>query len=259
MSLVAVALAGCGGATSSPRDQVTAYVEDANAVQQEYAPAFEEANLAYRDFASQALGGREAVRELAAARGAVTEARAAVAELEAPAEARVLHSRLVRLFDMNVEFADQTALLAEYQTASARALGGLGEADRRLRRDLRGEPDPDRQAAALARYARGVSRSIERLEGLDVPQVLGPSHADQVRSLSRTRRLATELEAALRAQDAEDVARLLKAFRTRGKPSRARKLLARQAIRGYNRRYKQLSDAYADVSRAHAELERSLD
>lgn len=251
-------LSGCGSEPSA-RDDVDAYIRDANAVQARFAGSFKAANQAYQDFSRQALGPDAAVKALTDAREDVREARDELSELRPPADARALHSHLVRLFDMNLSFADETAQLAAYQRGSEQALAPLDAVDQRLQRDLRGQREPRRQAAALGRFSDALGDALTRLRALEVPYVLLPPHGDQVRRLVRTQDLARDLEGALRRQEAKKVARLLGAFRRNARTRQSRRGLARQALKQYTRRYRQLTDAYADLSRTQAELDRRLD
>lgn len=258
IALSGALVAACGGEESA-RDRVDAYIRSANAVQKRFATAFKDANVAYQDFARSALSADEAVARLTTARDEIERARSGVAALRAPEEARALQSRLVRIFDMNLSFAEETLQLAAYQDGSAEALAPLERVDARLQRELRGQKDPVGQARALDRFSDGLARVLRRLRALEVPYVLLPPHGDQVRRLKRTQELSQELEVALRAQKSKDVARLLQEFRSGSRTRRTRRTLARQALNQYNRRYRQLSDAYADLNREQAELDQSLD
>ena len=251
-------LAGCGGGDDD-RDAVERYIERANAVQQEFAPAFEDANLTYQQFAEGSMTPREATARLAQAEDAVRSARDELAGVEPPRDAQGLHSRLIRLFDMNLEFAHETALLASYQRGAAQALEPLAAADRRLQAGLDGADDAQQQVRALRRFGATVSRALDALGALEVPAILRPQHGDQVRRLTATQQLTRRLRASLEAEDAEGVARQLKRFRATADDRKPRKRLARRAIEQYTRRYRQLQDAYADLYRNQAQLDRALD
>ena len=70
--------------------------------------------------------------------------------------------------------------------------------------------------------------------------------------------LARELRRALLVEDAERVARLLGRFRDAVSDRGAQRLLSDRALARYARRLEELGDAYADVQREHAALDRSL-
>lgn len=255
-SMLSAGLAGCGG--ESERDRVETYIARANEVQRGFEKDFKSANDTYQAFARSTMAPEAAVRRLRDAALAIVHARGALEELDPPGKANELHSRLLRVFDMNEDFAVETLRLARYQRASSEILEPLGATDTRLRRELRSAKDPEAQARALDRFADGFGRVIARLRALEVPRVLGPPHRTQVARLQRTRTLARRLERALGARDAQRVARLVKEFRRPPSGSRWRKRLAQQAIREYERRYRQLSDAYGDLRRQNGALGRTL-
>jgi hypothetical protein len=258
LSLTSLGLAACGGGPDR-RDRVESYLRDANRVQAGWTGSFKRANEAYIAFSRSELDGSRAVAALAAAERDIRAARAALGKLRPPSDARKLHDKLLRLFDMNIDFADQTAVLAGYVPASERALAPLDRTNRRLQSDLGEAEDAGSQARALERFSARLRRIVAGMERLDVPKVLRVSHEDQVRALARTRVYSSRLRRALIDQDAERVARLLELFR--GRPSGSdgsRRKLARRAIERYNRRYEALNDAYIEVRREEARLDKAF-
>lgn len=249
-ALAAVAASGCGG--DDGRDRVESYIREANEVQRKYVKDFEAANKTYVAYSKNELKGSEAIEQLATARDRIAAAENELAELDPPQEAKGLHAKLLRVYDMNGEFAEQTALLASYLDSASGALKPLDRANRQLRRGLR-EDELKRQERALGRFVSALDGVLGKLNALDVPRVLGPTHDAQVARLSRTRRLSAKLRRALLDQDARALATALKRFR-KGAPAPSGRL-ARQAIKQYDRRYKQLNDAYADVTREQKRLQ----
>lgn len=258
LSLMALGVAACGGGPDA-RERVEAYLLDANRVQAGWADSFKKANDAYIAFSRSELDGSRAVAALDAAERDIRAAREALGRLRPPSDARPLHDKLLRLFEMNIDFADQTALLAGYVPASERTLAPLDRTNERLQRDLDGADDADEQARALERFSGRLRRIVARLERLEVPKVLRVSHEDQVRALSRTRSYASRLRQALIDQDAERVAELLELFREQPSGAEAsRRKLARRAIARYNRRYQALNDAYIEVRREEGRLDKAF-
>jgi hypothetical protein len=254
LSACTLGLAACGGGDDS-RERVEDYLREANRVQAGWADSFKRANDAYIAFSRSELSGNRAVEALDAAERDIRAARTALGELKPPEDARPLHDKLLRLFEMNIDFADQTALLAAYVPASERTLAPLDSTNRRLQRDLDAAEDAGAQARALERFSARLRRIVDGLRGLDAPKVLRVSHQDQVRALSRTRSYSSRLRQALIDQDAERVARLLELFREQPSGAEAsRRALARRAIARYNRRYESLNDAYIEVRREEARL-----
>jgi hypothetical protein len=254
----AAAITACGGGDDSPRNRVEAYIKHANAIQRDFAPEFRRANQAYVAFSRSQGTGDRAITELARARTDVRRARAEVARLRPPEQARTLHARLLRVLDMNVYFADETARLASYQRDSQAASAPVAAVDRRLRRELRGARTPGTQVGALDRFVAGLDRALARLRALDVPAVLAPQHDAHVARLSSTRTLAAKLRRALRAQQAGRVARLVRAFRNAGGTDSTTAALTQRALADYDRRTRRLAEANADVQREQARLDDRL-
>jgi hypothetical protein len=254
---VVLGAAACGGGPDR-RERVAGYLDDANAVQARWSGSFKSANEAYMAFSRSELSDTDAVQRLGQAESDIRAARAELGTLRPPADARALHDKLVRVFDMNIEFADQTRQLAAYVPAAESALAPLDAINRRLQRQLRRAGDAGVQARALAGFSSRLGRIVRELRDLPVPAVLRVSHGDQLRALGRTRSYAGRLRAALVDRDAQQVARLLEEFRRRPGSSKPRRKLAREAITRYNRRYQSLNDAYIEVRREEARLDKAF-
>jgi hypothetical protein len=81
----------------------------------------------------------------------IRAARARLAELRPPQDARRLHSKLVRLFELNIDFARETALLASYLGGAEAALTRLGRYEEELRAELADADESGAHAQALRR------------------------------------------------------------------------------------------------------------
>jgi hypothetical protein len=255
--LALVAPAGCGGEDDS-RSRVRAYVDSANQLQHGAADEFKRAGEDYLAFARGELGPRMAIERLERSESDIRATRDRLAGLHPPREAVALHSKLQRVYDMNLELAHETTLLAEYERGSDRALAPLDRYNRSLSAALRRADRPEPQARALARFAARLGAVERKVERLEPPIVMRVPHADQLARLEATRSLAQRLRRALQDEDAERVARLLKRFRGGASERRPRRGLARRALLQYERRYGQLNDAYADAYRELARLDKSL-
>jgi hypothetical protein len=130
--------------------------------------------------------------------------------------------------------------------------------NRRLRSGLADADDSVAQERALERFAAAIRTIRDDLRGLEAPLVLESAHADQIRRLDATRRLAGELRRALDREDAEQVARVLKRFRAASADDGGRRRLPAEGLAAYSRRLKQLREDYADVRREQLRLDRSL-
>ena len=132
---VALVASGCGG-TPSARERVSAYLDDAAGVQLRWSRSFDSANRAYADFAAGRLKGDAAAKRMAKTRDDVQALRGALAALTPPGEARALHAKMLRVFDLDLVLATETAQLAAYVPAESAVLARLPAANRRLRQRL---------------------------------------------------------------------------------------------------------------------------
>jgi hypothetical protein len=258
LCLALAGLAGCGGDDDDARSRVRAYLDSANELQRGAADEFKRAGEDYIAFARGELRPRVAVERLERSESDIRATRDELAVLHPPREAVALHSQLQRVYDMNLELAHETALLAAFERSSDKALAPLERFNRQLGTGLRRADGPEQQARALERFAARLRTLLRELRALEPPLVMRVPHADQIARLESTRSLAVRLRRALQDQDAERVARLLKRFRSGASERRPRRKLARRALTQYERRYSQLNDAYADVYRELARLDKSL-
>ena len=188
------------------------YLDSANKLQRGAAEQFKRAGDDYLAFARGELRPRTAVRRLERSESDIRATRDDLAVLRPPREAVALHSKLQRVYDMNLDLAHETTLLAAYERSSDAALAPLDGYNRGLGAALRRAKAPEQQARALARFAAQLRAVLRRLEGLEPPFVMRVPHSDQLARLESTRSLADRLRRALDAQDAERVARLLQAL-----------------------------------------------
>jgi hypothetical protein len=247
-------VASCG---DNERDSVERYIERANAVQQRFAPQFQQANEAYARFARGDLSARRADSELSAAEHALRDAREQLARVEAPPPATELHRRLLRAVGLNARFAAESTALARYLPPARRALRRVGEIGRTLRTRLRAAETPPAQADALRRYGDAIQRQYDALYALEPPPILVATHRAQLGRLHASSRLAQQLSDASEARDSRRVARLLLEFRAVSRRSDAGRL-SRRARREYDERYGAISEAAAAVRREQGRVEQRL-
>ena len=153
--LAVAVLGGCGG-EDEERARVREFLREANGVIRLSADEFKHANQAYSAFARGRLPADEAAVTFRSAERDISAARGRVARLRPPGDARALHSRLVRVFDVNLEFAHQTRLLAAYQDRAGATLTRLRRYERSLRNELANAEGPDAQVAAMQGFADGL-------------------------------------------------------------------------------------------------------
>jgi hypothetical protein len=254
-ALTAIGLiAGCG---EDDRDRVQRYLEDANGIQRSAAPAFKRANDSYRRFATGKLPPARSAARLRTAERSIRRTRARLARLDPPSQASKLHQRLLRVYDLNADFAHETTQLGRYLPAASAALEPVAKVNRQLSKDLGRTRDPATQASALLRFANGLKEPIARLRRLHPPPLLVATDRRRRRQLIATRRLALRLRDALAARDPKSVARLLLRFRRVTRSGGGERFTA-PALRAYNERLLAINRAAAAVQRERSRIERSL-
>ena len=253
VALVALAAAtGCGG--DDERDRVEQYIERANTIQREAAGSVAAANDAYAKFANSELSAVRADIDLTTAANDIRATRERLAELQPPSVAQALHRRLLEVYELNAEFAEESTTLARYLPAARAALRPLEGIGRRLRSRLEKAKTPAAQTDALDKYVRGTYGQYAVLRRLDPPPVLVASHRAQLQRLFDTARLAEALRAATRARNSRQVARLLVRFRRANRQARPARL-NRDAVRAYNERYRSIDVAVAAMQREQTRLQ----
>lgn len=250
----AVPLSGCGG---DERDDVNDFIREANRVQQSAGPALRRADDAYRAFSAGQLDDARALLESRRAEGLLREARGDLAALDPPEQARELHERLLRLYDLNIDLAAETTLLAAYVPAAAEVVAPLRVITERLQRRLRSADQPAAQAEALRRYRRSVNRQLTRLRRLDPPPLLAGTDQGQKERLLAAGQLAERLQRAVVRRDSQGVARLLLRFRRLG--AGASRGLEPEALNAYTRRYRGITRAAIALERERKRLARELE
>jgi hypothetical protein len=253
---VAAALVGCGG--QSQHDQVAAYVRAVNRVQTDAGPALQRATRMYARFAKGRLADARAIAELASAQDVIVRARARVAALQPPAVARSLAARILRVYDLTGQIAQETTQLAAYLPRARVVTAALQRRTLALRKRLGATADPAGQNAALRHYARAVDGLRQRLSGLLAPPILAATQHSQLSRLRDSARLARRLGEAAAARDGAAVTRLLGRFGRATAGTAAGSRLTHQEIRSYSARLNLLERAIADVNRDEEALQRQV-
>jgi hypothetical protein len=250
-----VFLGGCGG-ENADRAAVRAYIERVNQVQVVQRTPLKRADTVLRGYAQGASIGAPA---LAGVEADIRRARAAVASVSPPARARAVRERLLHLYDVDAGLAHETLRMVRYQDAAPAAIKPVNRASTRLSRDLKRARRASTQVDALSRFMTSLKRSTSRLQALDVPVLLAPAHADQVRRMKATQKLTGQLRAAVRKKDSRAVAKLLLRFRKASKGgAKSDRAFSRRGIAAYTKRLQELTDAQRALGRAQADLTRSL-
>ncbi|MDP8942567.1 MAG: hypothetical protein M3N16_00350 [Actinomycetota bacterium] len=252
--LATAALTACG---EDRRERIEDYLKEVNAIQERSRPEFDRANRAYLRFSRGRDDPTRRVADFRRAEAALGSARGVLARVEPPPEARTLHRRLLRFFDLNLGLAAETTALGRYAPAVARTLRALPKASRRLPRSI-GDSGTAGQERAFWRYAAALDRVAEELRRLSPPPVLAGPHRAQIKRLRATSTLARRLGEAIRTRATATAARLVLRFRRLSSTARPSRAIATRSTAAYNRRHKAIARASADVHRARLELERAL-
>src|SRR4051794_8350910 len=197
LALIAVA---CGRGEDPQRAAVRGYLTRVNEVQAQSRADLARANVVLRGYAQGRPVGAAA---LAGVEADIRGARAAVAAVRPPLSARDVHSRLLKVYDLDAGLAHETLRMVRYEHAAPLALALLAKASSRLQHELKSARRPAAQARALQRFRVSVDRALHKLSGLDVPVILAPAHRAQMRRLQSTRRLSTQLRTAVLRKDSQ--------------------------------------------------------
>ena len=247
-------VSGCGG-EDSERAAVRSYLERVNSVQSAQKDVLVRADTVLRGYAQGKPIGAPALEGV---QGDVRRARAAVAAVSPPHEARDVHTRLLAIYDLDASLVGETVRMVEYQDTAPEVLEPLDRASRTLRRDLGRARRASSQARALDRFGDTLGRVSGRMATLDVPVLLEPAHEAQIKRLESTRKLSTQLQSAVREKDSRRVAKLLLRFRRNTTSKRAERALTQRGITAYTARLQKLTEAQTELGRAQARLNRTF-
>jgi hypothetical protein len=252
IALIAAA-AGCGGGGDSGREAVESYIEEANRAQVQFQPAVRSAQNAIRSFAAGRSGEKVAER-LREAAATMRSARAALARVQPPPEARTLHEQQLELLDLQVRLSLELSLAAGYLPDAVEAIRPADDAGGALARALRTAKTGEKQAAALAGYAEEVDGVLETLAALGAPPVLKPWHRAQVSRLEASRNLAAGLAKGIRQEDRGAIDRALKAFSAQTPDRKVAQKAQAEAIAAFNERLEAQQELLSSIYREQAEL-----
>jgi hypothetical protein len=239
------------------RDAVAGYIEQANDAQLSLLTRLGSINLAYAKLRLDPKAAAAQAPVLARARRAIADARARVAALDPPPDARVLHRRLVRLLALEDAFARDVTELARRLSDVAAAQRELALATSALSRDLRDSSDGAVQAQAFDRYSDRLAAASARLSRRSTPVLLAIAKRESVTRLRRLAAVAHDLGAAIEARQATRVTGLLRQLEREVRASASAsggKLL----VASYNRRVRAIGAQRVAVARELRRLDREL-
>jgi hypothetical protein len=258
--LLGLLAAGCGGGNPSRRDEVSSYIDAANAVQGRLAAPARDISVASRALGKpHAKAAGEAAKLLASAR-TIDRLRRRLAAIAAPREARRLRALMLDLLRREAAAAREVAGLAAFLPAFGKALEPLTPAGRTLRKELAKKEPIAKKAAPLDAYAASVGAVVTRLGRLDPPVVSRAGWSTQRAALARVKASAAALAKAIRAKRSADLPKLLHGFdvAAASNQSLAAQRARIRAVYAYNARVRALDRLARAIVQERARLQRTL-
>jgi DNA-binding XRE family transcriptional regulator len=239
------------------RDAVAAYIEDVNAVQKEMAQPIDAVRQTYIRVRSGKVDLAAAAPRLRVAADTLANLRDRVTALEPPADAAVLHKRIVTVDVAQAAFAEDVAALADYLpklTAEEKKLGAAGTA---LSKTLKGARDQKLQSTAFSTFSTSVSAISAAIAGLEAPRALEGSRASEENRLRRLGTVSAALGKAITAQDAPRVSALLRTFAALAQSGSGG--IERASIIAFNKQASRITDLQVAAEGERSRLDRELD
>ena len=242
---------------NSRRDAVAAYIQQANGVQQGLATRIGTINTAYARLRLDPKAAARQAPKLAEAERAIASSRARLAAVSPPADARVLHRRLLRLLVLEQSLAVDVTDLARHLDVVTAGMRGLALATAQLSKDLQEGATPAEQAAAFRRYSSRLDVESTRLSKLRAPVLLEEARRGDVARLAELSATGDRLGAAIEAGSPKDVDRLLARLEQQVRTA-ATVPGGRLFVSAYNRRVRAVAAARVAVANEFRRLDREL-
>lgn len=254
--IAAGVLAGCGSADDHRRDAVNSYIKQVNDAQREAVVPWQRAQAGYVAVGSGKVTESQ-LRDLTRAPNTIKSLRARIAAVDAPDDAARLRAELLRLLDLDAQFASEVHTFARYvrdvtpleQQVAARTV--------QLRRALQRSQESELEQQALRHYALQLDALDARLRRLTPPRALAPWHAEQTTRLATLRRGARELNRGLATRDVGATQRGLQAVAQAASASPVT-TADRIAVVAYNKRLRRIDAAAARVAAEQRRLTEDL-
>jgi hypothetical protein len=281
LTVLALLLTGCGQ-SSSPRQEVAAYIGQVNQIQAQLTRPLLTVSKLGRDIGARGplpgtgtgllSGGlvvqRDRLRLLSAADG-IHRLQQKLAAIPAPSAARQLRALLLQLIGAQESLTRQTAKLAIFLPQFRAALQPLAAGIRTLGAALTVNNATgtaavaavnQRKAAALREFKTTVDGILARVRKLDPPIVSVPQDHVQVHSLEGMSAAAGQLAAALARGGGGNTSQLLTQFDRAAGSTRTRAAQQAQAgaVKAYDARIAQLNQLAGAASRERVRLANSL-
>ena len=245
------------GGGDDRRAAVASYIERANVVQRGLLTRLGSINTAYARLRLDPKAAAAQAPELAGAERSIASARARLAALEPPADARVLHRRLVTLLTLEQELARDVTALARHLSLITAGRQELATATAQLSKELQASTSGPAQAAAFGRYSVRLDEATARLSDASIPVLLRGSRRDEVVRLRRISGIADDLGRAISQADKTAVSKLLGQLE-REVQDAAAVPGGRILVTAYNKRVKAIGVARTAVATELNRLDREL-
>lgn len=254
-------LAACGGDSGRPsaRDEVSAYIEQVNAIENGLRGPLRLAQSAVVGL-SKKQRPATAARQLATAERTLRRLQARLGEMPSPQGARELKRLLMLLVHDQIALTSELHDLVVFDPAFASALRPLASAYETADRRLRATKDAPKLAVAIAEYRRAVDVALHALRPLHPPIVEKPSYESQVARLIALERALASLHSAIVRGDAVKIARAEHAVSVASvsSDSLANQRARRAAIVAYDAKIARVNALARRISNERARLQLSL-
>ena len=242
---------------NSRRDAVAAYIAQANQMQQGLATRIGTINTAYAQLRLDPKAAARQAPKLAESERAIASSRARLAAVSPPADAQVLHDRLLRLLTLEQNLAADVTDLARHLDVVTTGMRSLALATAQLSKDLQAGATPAEQAAAFDRYSARLDAESTRLAKLPAPVLLAAARRDDVKRLAEVSATGDELGRAITSGDAAAVNRLLDRLERQVRTAAAVPG-GRLFVTTYNSRVRAVAAARLAVEKEFQRLDREL-
>jgi hypothetical protein len=258
LALAALVLVELVRGDDKPRgSDEAAYIDDVNRLQGLSAGKLAQLNDAYADFGTAKGGTPAHVKRLRDGERALRQTRADVAAVETPERAQTLRRQLLRLLDLEIAFAHDVTLFAQYLPKAGAGERSAEAARNRLVAALPAADDAATQARAFDAYAAGADAAAAKLARLRAPAEFDLARKAEVARLRKLSTLASDAAGELRNGSRAGIEKAVNTFATESSSSVV-VLRQREAALAYNRRLDAIEAQRRRLERAEAKLQRSL-
>ena len=239
-------------------DEVSAYIEEVNATQQEFSVRYGTIDRTFREFRLSPEAAEQDLPKLEEAAQMLTELRLRIERIDAPEQAETLRSRLLAFFRQQEAVANELVDVATYLPSLRQAEAPLTAASRRLRAALGGSPSTEAQGEAVKRYAVELRAVADSLDEVAAPPLLEPSRRAYVAQLRAYASSSEALQRGIRDRDQAAIDRAVRRMQQAASAPPGTFRAQRAAIVAYNERVRRIRTLAVGLERERQRLEREL-